>query len=301
MTSGPDGFRVQGPDFLCIGLQKAGTRWLFDQLSFRAGFWMPPIKELHFFDQPFPDKRLLDLLASYDLDPAALNVLHTSNYGRALDARDAEFFSEVRAAGPARLRSIDGYAKLFAPKGALLSGELTPGYSVLDDEHIAALSAAFPELRVILLLRDPVARAWSQLCMNVEEGRTAPEPLRDEKRLIWYLKKPLVEGRSFPSRIATRWRRHFGERLGFFFFDDIVGRPENALQAILRHIGASAEPGNAPIPVDFNRVAIERAVPKPVATPAIAKLLEEHFREERVLCAEMFGGPALAWPHRTGA
>jgi hypothetical protein len=40
-----------GPDFLCIGLQKAGTRWLYDQLSHAKGVWLPPIKEIGYFDK----------------------------------------------------------------------------------------------------------------------------------------------------------------------------------------------------------------------------------------------------------
>ena len=39
-----------GPDFICIGLQKAGSRWLYEQLREHPDFWMPPIKELRFFN-----------------------------------------------------------------------------------------------------------------------------------------------------------------------------------------------------------------------------------------------------------
>jgi hypothetical protein len=42
---------ASGPDFLCIGMQKAGTAWLYDQLETHPDFWMPPLKELHFFDK----------------------------------------------------------------------------------------------------------------------------------------------------------------------------------------------------------------------------------------------------------
>src|SRR5689334_16087334 len=38
------------PDFLCIGAQKAGTSWLYQQLEPHPDFWMPPVKELHYFD-----------------------------------------------------------------------------------------------------------------------------------------------------------------------------------------------------------------------------------------------------------
>ena len=39
------------PDFLCVGAQKAGTSWLYRQLEPHPDFWMPPVKELHYFDQ----------------------------------------------------------------------------------------------------------------------------------------------------------------------------------------------------------------------------------------------------------
>jgi hypothetical protein len=42
---------VPKPDFLCIGAQKAGTRWLYDQVAAHPGAWLPPIKELHFFNR----------------------------------------------------------------------------------------------------------------------------------------------------------------------------------------------------------------------------------------------------------
>ena len=42
---------ASGPDFLCIGAQKAGTGWLYEQLRHHPDFWMPPMKELHYFDR----------------------------------------------------------------------------------------------------------------------------------------------------------------------------------------------------------------------------------------------------------
>src|SRR5215471_4218872 len=38
------------PDFLCVGAQKAGTSWLYQQLEPHPDFWMPPLKELHYLD-----------------------------------------------------------------------------------------------------------------------------------------------------------------------------------------------------------------------------------------------------------
>ena len=41
------------PNFLCIGAQLSGTTWLHRNLAARHDVWLPPAKELHFFDTLF--------------------------------------------------------------------------------------------------------------------------------------------------------------------------------------------------------------------------------------------------------
>src|ERR1700722_4010025 len=38
------------PDFICLGAQKAATTWLSNQLGKHRDIWVPPVKELHYFD-----------------------------------------------------------------------------------------------------------------------------------------------------------------------------------------------------------------------------------------------------------
>ncbi|AHY45759.1 Hypothetical Protein RradSPS_0476 [Rubrobacter radiotolerans] len=39
------------PHFIGIGAQKAGTTWLDRNLECHPGIWMPPRKEIHYFDR----------------------------------------------------------------------------------------------------------------------------------------------------------------------------------------------------------------------------------------------------------
>ncbi|MGD1948605.1 MAG: hypothetical protein ACFB14_03045 [Leptolyngbyaceae cyanobacterium] len=41
----------QAIDFLGIGAQKAGTTWLWSILKTHPDVWIPPKKELHYFDR----------------------------------------------------------------------------------------------------------------------------------------------------------------------------------------------------------------------------------------------------------
>ena len=49
---------MPAPSFLCIGAQKAATSWLHKNLLEHPDVWMPPLKELHYFDYLYiPDSR----------------------------------------------------------------------------------------------------------------------------------------------------------------------------------------------------------------------------------------------------
>ena len=41
----------KGPDFLVVGAQRAGTTWLHRVLRQHPSLWLPPVKELHYFDR----------------------------------------------------------------------------------------------------------------------------------------------------------------------------------------------------------------------------------------------------------
>ncbi len=80
------------PDFLCVGAQKAGTSWLYQQLEPHPDFWMPPVKELHYFDQSKQNEASFILRAAETsatvrfLDSmknlSAQSYLDLDNYGR---------------------------------------------------------------------------------------------------------------------------------------------------------------------------------------------------------------------------
>ena len=48
-----------GPGFVCIGAQKGGTTWLYENLNSHPEVWMPPIKEIHYFNRLCVNEALL--------------------------------------------------------------------------------------------------------------------------------------------------------------------------------------------------------------------------------------------------
>jgi hypothetical protein len=172
------------PDFICVGAQKGGTGWLFRQLALHPDFWMPPLKELHYFDQLSRTQRAFP--------------------PRRKDERDLWFLDNMKTLSARSYIDLENYANLFEPKGSLLSGDITPAYSMLNDEIIQPIVDHFPNLKVIFLARDPVERVWSHLSLAVRFGMMRPFDINDIDEVTRNLLHPGVLLRSFPSKIAAR-------------------------------------------------------------------------------------------------
>jgi len=136
---------------------------------------MPPIKELHYFDK---------------LSRTKAAPPHPR------DERDLCFMEGIRSLSGQSHIDLENYARLFEPKGSLLSGDISPTYS-----------SYFPNLKVIFLARDPVDRAWSQLSIGVRLGMISPFDVTDIKEVIQNLLNPGVLSLSHPSKIVARWKR----------------------------------------------------------------------------------------------
>jgi hypothetical protein len=287
-----------GPDFLCVGMMKTGTGWLFDQLQFHADFWMPPIKELHYLNRDSGRGRnARNALRAMDGKVARPRGI-TQAARRAWDERDVAFLTEM-ASHQGEPLDLQRYAALFRFKGALKSGDVTPQYGALEDDLIERIGRELPETRAVLLIRDPVARAWSAISMQNRFDRFDESMLENPSRFRNYVEESKkLRKLSFPTEIVRRWTKFAPNiPIGRFFFDDIVARPDDARREILLFLGADPDKPSGEIDPAHNRKARAR---KLELTEDIKAVLIEYFRDELIACAEMFGGHALQWKSQYG-
>jgi hypothetical protein len=278
-----------GPDFLYIGCPKAGSRWLYDQLRAHEAFWMPPIKEIHYLDRYEAGRDIAGKAPLFEARQRRKKGLPTGKDHR-LERSAAAFIDQVRRDGGPR--DLDWYASLFRWKGDLLSGDITPAYATLSPRMIDLVTARFPDLRLILFIRDPVARAWSQVCGDLlRRGGIVP---KEWPELVSFLTSERVAAGSYPSRIFARWRQQVpAERIFVGFFDQLVAAPDVLRADLLRFLGAGSSP--PAIEVGFDR---KREVLRAPCPPQIQQRLVDWFSDELEACARVFGGPAIHWPVR---
>jgi len=269
------------PDFLCIGAQKAGTSWLYHQLNSHPDFWMPPLKELHYFDQMscsrHPDRSTWVKIAFRD-------------------QRDEAFVAGMETLCSTPFIERERYGQLFAPKEELLSGDITPRYSTLPEEIIAMTMDYFPQLKVVFIARDPVERAWSDLALGVKSGGLLPFDVSDHNVVTQRLLHPDILMRSFPSMTVTRWRRHVPEeQMRVYFFDDLQNRPAALRAEIIQFLGG--DPSKAKVEAT---VKINHATNKLPLSAEMRSHVAQFFARELRTCARELGGQAAEWPARYG-
>jgi hypothetical protein len=246
-----------GPDFLCIGAPKAGTHWLYDQLAWHPDAWMPPFKELHVFDRPLmAARRGITTYARriHNQGLEKLNAERAADLSPPLSERDVQFFECYGEKKKAL--DFEWYGKLFSAKGSLVSGELTPAYCALPRGMVQQIARKFPGLKIVFLIRDPVARAWSHLQMHKRllDRRGPGLSLDDLATVRAYLQDPSVQLKSRPTVAMPRWREVFPEKqFHYEFFDNIVECPVEARRSILGFLGLDPARCSDRIPANFNR------------------------------------------------
>ena len=228
------GAPLRYPDFLGIGAQKAGTTWLHNALNRHPDLWLPPIKELHYFNSVHlrragnPDRAALQ---SGRIEKAATAIARLKTSKNIKSASRQEKLEILRLLKRREITD-EWYGTVFraAPAHAKC-GEKTPEYALLPDaafEHILRLN---PAMKFVFILRDPIDRAWSQLRMLQRNSDAStvyvPEVLR-------FVDKPQFIARSDYMPTITRVRKFVPEtRLLILFFDDLVTDPVGFLKAVM--------------------------------------------------------------------
>ena len=277
------------PHFLCIGAQKAATSWLAHNLRQHPEVWMPPIKEIHYFDRVegrvpagqqgarggLAQRRLASHLFPRGTRPS-LRAWRTVRLMRAHPVWAARFLLG---------RWTDRwYRSLFPRRAGLVTGEATPAYARLDAEGVAHVARVAPSARVIYMLRDPVERAWSGARMNARKrfGREiAEEPAAEQIAFLADgadgLHRRFRRHSEYVANLGRWERRYASGRVHLAYFDDVVAEPARVLRSVYRFLGVSDDAAHVPSAVrrPVNRRAAPAAMPAETGRWLTEQLLGE--------------------------
>jgi hypothetical protein len=119
-------------------------------------------------------------------------------------------------------------------------GEISPRYARLKAWQVNRIAKLLPDLRIIVTLRHPIERVWSQTLYDF--GRLQRRDIRrvGSGELLRQLERARSRLSSDYYRTIRIWSKAFErEALHIDFFDRLRDDPQTYINGILKHIGAS--------------------------------------------------------------
>ena len=267
----------KGPDFLVIGAQRAGTTWLHRVLRQHPSLWLPPVKELHYFDRLETKRTILDpkerrrvgLKQLLSLDPWLVSYW-------------------------LRARSDEWYARLFrgAKAKGLVAGEITPAYATLDETVLRRIKRLNDNIKLIFVMRDPVERAWSAVNNAAKKGAA------DASSVEKSIKRARESGAAARSAYADTIKRleavFPANQVHYCFFEDLRDRPEALTSDLFSFLGVEPVP---PTPVQLPQAVNVAAGSKPIPPEFSRTMARDYLPMVGDLCRR-FDGPPHRWRAR---
>lgn len=159
------------------------------------------------------------------------------------DIKEIKYFSSLM-----EWFDLDWYLEHFRPGAGRLKGEASPSYAILPLERIRLIRQLMPDVKLIFLMREPIARAWSHAKHNrnyreanfadisSDSGPASEEQWQANFTHDW----PLTSGDYLGQ--LRRWLSVFpAEQMFVGFQETIAGDPAPLLRQILAFLGVDAE------------------------------------------------------------
>lgn len=275
-----------GPDFLCIGAQRSGTTWLYENLRCHPDFDMPPHKEIHYFNKM--ERRVISWESVFSIKKRILlksrvhSNLHSYSF-RTLKWDLRYLFGK---------RNDDWYCKLLTGQYGKLRGDISPAYSTLDERTVKKISMLFPNIKVIFLMRNPISRAWSHAKMDFIKFYKKNIASVSVDEFIAHFESSASLKRTDYTRTLSIWESIIKpEKMFIGFFDDIIRQPYILLKNICNFLGAYSE-GISNLPLINTRVN-QSIVHK--APTEIHQYLMQKYQSSIILLSQRFGERLVGW------
>jgi hypothetical protein len=270
--SDPDIGIERFPDLLIVGPQRTGTTWLHAHLRYHPDIMLSEPKELFFF--------------------SSLKTADRPRFRSSELAHYLQFFREpLWRVALRNAITLWRYRELYRPK---VRGEATASYAVLDRDIIGDITALRPGIKVILMIRDPVERAWSHAKKDLVRNRRRRFEDVAPSEFERFFTDPYQRQCAHVTENIDNWSASLQPGcLLVGLFDDIDARPMALLLEVMSFLGVRSD-----------RRFISRDVRERVNPTARSKIpdryrrfLEDLLQGDLTALRERFG---LSWSPQSG-
>lgn len=221
------------PDFLLIGAAKSGTTALFHYLGQHPDIFACPVREPNFF---------------------------------ALEGKEIDFSGpgDQETVGWHSISTLPEYAQLFGQVGERqIAGEVSPLY-LYNAEAPARIHLHVPDVKLLVMLRNPVDRAYASYMHLRRDGRESCDTFREALELenerirsgwehLWHY----VEMGKYAAQLNRYVSRFDRSQIKVFLYDDFQESPAALLRGCFDFLNVDS--GFEP---DFSRQPNRSGIPR---------------------------------------
>ena len=224
---------MRQPDFFIVGAAKAGTTSLYHYLDQHPDIYMSPLKEPAYF--------------SLEVRPENFVVSRQAHVRRVVEDTRAYLrgpMLEKRANGI--VCEWEDYLRLFAAATTQRAvGEASVAY-LWSKTAPAEIATRIPHARILMVLRAPAERAFSQYLQGVSDG-ILTQSFRDYIRASLRdggeglgIHRPFLEMGFYADQVQ-RYLDYFPrEQIGIWLYEDIRDRPQEFIREVFTFLGVDS-------------------------------------------------------------
>ncbi len=213
------------PNFIGLGVAKAGTTSLYHYLQQHPEVYLSPIKETNYFISDFIQSHQLrkDLLRSTKVDMQAYLAAPTL----------APFHSA------STVLTQEHYLALFREVNEQKAiGEVCTSYFLVPSS-LDKIKAEFPDVKLFAILRNPIERAFSGYVMNLREGKTDQENQllafkndyeRPDKG--WGINFNYIDGGLYAPTLQKLYELFPAKNIKIFLYDDYKKNSSEVIRSL---------------------------------------------------------------------
>ena len=180
------------------------------------------------------------------------------------------------------------YARRFRPGRGKVKGEITPSYGRMPLERIRFIRKIMPDVKLILILRNPVDRLWAAARREVAKTPSKRMEEATESEILEIFRR---ERTDYPGILAN-WLGVFPkEQLFVGFFEQISNDPRQLLRQVFAFLEVSTD-------VNWKDFPYGQVINKNPESPIPAKcreFLEKTYAQDIEELYARFGEPVQSW------
>ncbi|MBE9117045.1 sulfotransferase [Lusitaniella coriacea LEGE 07157] len=195
---------MKSPNFLIVGVQKAGTTSIYRYLKQHPQVYLSPVKETNFLEKDW-------------------------------EQRIADGNSE----NSTKINTFEQYCQLFSGvEDEIALGEASPNYLFHYKTAIERIKRYVPDAKLIAVLRNPTERAHSDHLMHIRDAIGSPKVKSLSEQVKFSAHKSFILRKGFYAQQLKHFYEQFDrEKIRVYLYEDLCKDSISFMQEMYRFIG----------------------------------------------------------------